>query len=59
MYKNSNGNKIHKSENSYKPSKINGFKGMGLRARKSRHKNLLRFWCQEVLGLRVMSAIEK
>ena len=43
MYKNSNGNKIHKSENSYKPSKINGFKGMGLRARKSRHKNLLRF----------------
>jgi len=59
MYKYLNGNKIHKSESSYKPSKINASKGIGVRARKSRVEKLLRFWCQKVLGLKVMSGTEK
>lgn len=42
-YKYANGNKIHKSESGYKPSKINGLRGIVLRVRKSRLKKLLRF----------------
>ena len=33
-YKYANGNKIHKGESGYKPSKINGLRGIGLRVRK-------------------------